>query len=82
MTVIDKSLERLYALDLQFGPMLNTIYSTVDAIETHCVGADLVIGAVLVPGAAAPKLVSRDMVPPNGARFGAGRQCDRSGRLL
>ena len=62
VTVIDRSLERLYALDLQFGPMLNTIYSTVDAIETHVMGADLVIGAVLVPGAAAPKLVTRDMV--------------------
>src|SRR3546814_5368458 len=42
--------------------MLNTIYSTVDAIERHVEGADLVIGAVLVPGAAAPKLVSREMV--------------------
>ncbi len=62
VTVIDKSIERLYALDLQFGPMLNTIYSTVDAIERHVTGADLVIGAVLVPGAAAPKLVTRDMV--------------------
>ncbi|MDJ0947161.1 MAG: alanine dehydrogenase [Kiloniellales bacterium] len=62
VTVIDKSLERLYALDLQFGPMLNTIYSTVDAIETHVIGADLVIGAVLVPGAAAPKLVTREMI--------------------
>ena len=62
VTVIDISLDRLYGLDLQFGPMLNTIYSTVDAIETHVMGADLVIGAVLVPGAAAPKLVSRDMI--------------------
>ena len=62
VTVIDRSLEQLYALDLQFGPMLNTIYSTVDSIETHVTGADLVIGAVLVPGAAAPKLVTRDMV--------------------
>jgi len=62
VTVIDKNLERLYALDLQFGPMLNTIYSTVDAIETNVVGADLVVGAVLVPGAAAPKLITRDMV--------------------
>ena len=62
VTVIDKNLERLYALDLQFGPMLNTIYSTVDAIERHVEGADLVIGAVLVPGAAAPKLVTREMV--------------------
>jgi len=62
VTVIDKSLERLYALDLQFGPMLNTIFSTVDAIERHVIGADLVIGAVLVPGAAAPKLVTREML--------------------
>ena len=35
VTVIDKNLPRLYELDLQFGPMLNTIYSTVDAIERH-----------------------------------------------
>ena len=62
VTVIDKSLERLYELDLQFGPKLNTIYSTVDAIESHVESADLVIGAVLVPGAAAPKLVTREMV--------------------
>jgi alanine dehydrogenase len=62
VTVIDRSLERLYELDLQFGPKLNTIYSTVDAIEGHVMGADLVVGAVLVPGAAAPKLVTREMV--------------------
>jgi alanine dehydrogenase len=62
VTVIDRSLDRLYELDMQFGAMLNTIYSTVDAIERHVMGADLVIGAVLVPGAAAPKLVSREMV--------------------
>ena len=47
---------------MQFGPSLNTIYSTVDAIEESVLGADLVIGAVLVPGAAAPKLVTEDMV--------------------
>ncbi|MCG8693095.1 MAG: alanine dehydrogenase [Minwuiales bacterium] len=62
VTVIDKSLPRLYELDLQFGPMLNTIFSTVDAIEDHVAGADLVVGAVLVRGGAAPKLVSREMV--------------------
>jgi alanine dehydrogenase len=60
--VIDRSLPRLYELDLQFGSRLHTIYSTRDAIEKHVVEADLVIGAVLVPGAAAPKLVTRDMV--------------------
>ena len=62
VTVIDRSLDRLYELDMQFGAMLNTIYSTVDAIERHVIGADLVIGAVLVPGAAAPKLVTREMI--------------------
>ena len=60
--VIEKSLERLYDLDLQFGPMLNTIFSTVDAIERHVTDADLVVGTVLIPGAAAPKLISREMV--------------------
>ena len=59
VTVIDRSLQRLKELDLQFGAELNTIYSTVDAIEEYVTGADLVIGAVLVPGAAAPKLVTR-----------------------
>ncbi len=62
VTVIDKNLHRLYELDLQFGSMLNTIFSTVDAIEQHVMNADLVIGAVLVPGAAAPKLVTREMI--------------------
>ncbi len=62
VTVIDLNLHRLYELDTRFGPSLNTIYSTVDAIEEHVLGADLVIGAVLVPGAAAPKLVSEEMV--------------------
>jgi len=60
--VVEKSLDRLYELDLQFGPMLNTMFSTVDSIEKLVIDADLVIGAVLVPGAAAPKLVTRDMV--------------------
>ena len=62
VTVIDRSLERLYALDLQFGAELNTIFATVENIETYVTGADLVVGAVLVPGAAAPKLVTRDML--------------------
>ncbi|MCP4330444.1 MAG: alanine dehydrogenase [Alphaproteobacteria bacterium] len=62
VTVVDISLQQLYALDLQFGPMLNTIYATRDSIEQHVLGADLVVGAVLVPGAAAPRLVTRDIV--------------------
>ncbi|MHA1569704.1 MAG: alanine dehydrogenase [Alphaproteobacteria bacterium] len=62
VTVIEKSLAKLYDLDLRFGGQLSTMYSTVDAIEAHVSEADLVIGTVLVPGAAAPKLVSRAMV--------------------
>jgi len=62
VTVLDVSLPRLYELDLQFGAMLNTIYSTIDTIEEHVLGADLVVGAVLLPGAAAPKLITEAMV--------------------
>ena len=62
VTVLDKSVERLAELDMRFGGQLNTLHSTVDSIHTHVVEADLVIGAVLVPGAAAPKLVMADWV--------------------
>jgi alanine dehydrogenase len=62
VTVIDISLPRLYELDLQFGAMLNTIYSTIHSIEEHVLAADLVVGAVLLPGAAAPKLITEAMV--------------------
>lgn len=62
VVVIDKSLERLYHLDLQFGSKIMTIYSTSDAVERHVLTADLVIGAVLIPGDSAPRLVPRDML--------------------
>jgi alanine dehydrogenase len=62
VTIIDRSLPRLAELDQQFGAMLNTIYSTIDAIEEQVLSADLVIGAVLLPGAAAPKLISKSIV--------------------
>ena len=62
VTVIDRALPRLYELDLQFGAQLHTLFSTMENIEREVVAADLVIGAVLIPGAAAPKLVSRDLV--------------------
>jgi alanine dehydrogenase len=62
VTVLDKSLERLKELDFQFGSKLNTIYATQEAIEQYVLSADLVIGAVLVPGAAAPKLVTKAML--------------------
>ncbi len=62
VTVLDTSLKRLKELDFQFGCMLNTIYSTRETLWKHVTGADLVIGAVLVPGATAPKLVTREML--------------------
>jgi alanine dehydrogenase len=62
VTVIDRSLQRLYELDMQFGSQLHTLFSTMENIEQAVLTADLVVGAVLVPGAAAPKLVSRELV--------------------
>lgn len=60
--VIDRNVEVLEAHWKQFGRSTNTVYSTREAIEQHVLMADLVIGGVLIPGAAAPKLVSREMV--------------------
>lgn len=62
VTILDKSLDRLTALDLLFGKQLRTLYSTFESIEQCVVDSDLVIGAVLIPGATAPKLVSEAMV--------------------
>ncbi len=62
VTVIDKSLPRLNELDTQFGATLNTIYATMESVEQYVIAADLVIGAVLVPGATAPKLVTKEMI--------------------
>ena len=62
VTAIDVNLERLYALDQQFAASINTIFSTRSAIEDYVLDADLVIGAVLVPGAAAPKLITEQLV--------------------
>lgn len=62
VVVIDRSLPRLKELDLQFGANAQTLFATTDTIERQVIAADLVIGAVLVPGAAAPKLITRDMI--------------------
>ncbi len=62
VTVVDKSVARLRQLSAQFGNRLKTAYSTQETVELLVTGADLVIGAVLIPGAAAPRLVTRDMV--------------------
>jgi alanine dehydrogenase len=60
--VLDRSVDVLRALWRQFGRPLNTVFSTRDAIEQHVASADLVIGGVLIPGASAPKLVSRELI--------------------
>ena len=60
--ILDIDLHRLANIDLHLGPGVNTVYSTVDAVHESVVEADLVIGAVLVPGSSAPKLVSEAMV--------------------
>ncbi len=62
VTILDISLPRLSLLDDLFGPRLKTQYANLDAVESQVLAADLVIGAVLVPGATAPKVVSREMV--------------------
>ena len=62
VTVFDVSLSRLKELDNLYGPRLMTCYSSRGAIEQVLPDADLVIGGVLVPGAAAPKLITRDML--------------------
>ncbi len=62
VTIIDRSIPRLKQLDAQFGGGVQTLYSTHENIETAVLAADLIVGAVLIPGAAAPKLVTRDMV--------------------
>ncbi len=60
--VLDRSVDQLRRLWQQFGRPLNTVYSTRDAVERHVSEADLVIGSVLIPGAAAPKLVSHELI--------------------
>jgi alanine dehydrogenase len=62
VSVLDKNVERLRQLDLVYGNRISTLYSHTHAIEEAVLSADLVIGGVLVPGAAAPKLVTRDMI--------------------
>ena len=67
VVILDRSLEVLRRLDNQFnssqaGAGLETLYASKDTVEQQVLSADLVIGAVLIPGAAAPKLVSEDMI--------------------
>ena len=61
-TVIDNSLSRLRQLDAHFGPQMKTLFSTQSAIQSAVSDADLIIGAVLIPGAKAPKLITKAML--------------------
>ncbi|WP_066553202.1 alanine dehydrogenase [Croceicoccus bisphenolivorans] len=62
VSIMDRSLPRLRQLDELFEGRARTRFSTIDAIEEEIVAADVVIGSVLVPGASAPKLITRDML--------------------
>ncbi len=62
VTILERSIPRLRELDAEFGTSIHAVYSTFESIEAYVTNADLVIGSVLVPGAASPKLVTRDMI--------------------
>ena len=63
VSILDRSLPRLRQLDELFEGRVRTLASTMDIVETEVLAADVVIGAVLVAGASAPRLVRRDMLP-------------------
>jgi alanine dehydrogenase len=60
VTILDRDLDVLRSLDANFETRVQTVYSNADAIDRHLKDADLVVGGVLIPGAAAPKLVTRE----------------------
>jgi len=62
VTILDRSIPRLRELDELFEGRARTRFSTIEAVEHEVFAADVVIGAVLVPGASAPKLVTREML--------------------
>jgi alanine dehydrogenase len=62
VTILEKSTDRMEELVSRFGTQLKTLYSTQGTVEDLCATADLVVGGVLIPGAAAPKLVTRNML--------------------
>ena len=62
VTILEKNTDRMEELVARFGTQIKTIYSTQGAVEDECASADMVIGGVLIPGAAAPKLVTKAML--------------------
>ncbi len=82
VTIVDRSHDALRRLSAQFGSSLRTVYSTRASIADLLTRADLVIGAVLLPGAAAPKLITRAMLGDDAPGRRDRRRRDRPGRLL
>ncbi len=62
VSILDRSIDRLRELDDLFQGRVKTLYSTVGALEEEVAASDVIIGAVLIPGASAPRLVTRDML--------------------
>jgi len=63
VTILEKSNPRMRFLDEYFHGRANVVYSNIDVLEREITNSDLIIGAVLIPGASAPKLIKRDMLP-------------------
>lgn len=82
VTILDRNVGRLRQLDMIFGNRITTLYSNIHSIEESVLTADAVIGAVLVPGATAPRLVTRAMVAKRKSRCGRSRRRSRPGRML
>ena len=81
VTVVDRNPEALRRISNQLGARVRTVFSTRDAVEAVCRRADLVIGTVLIPGAAAPKLISAATVKAMKPGSVHRRRRDRPGRL-
>ncbi|CAM5650636.1 hypothetical protein SANTM175S_07411 [Streptomyces antimycoticus] len=82
VTLLDKDINKLREADRIFGTRVQTIASNAFELEKAVLEADLVIGAVLIPGAKAPKLVTNELVVPDEAGKCPCRHRDRPGRLL
>jgi alanine dehydrogenase len=62
VVVLDRSIDRIRELDMTFGRSVKFIYSSQAALEEHVTNADLVVGAVLIPGGSAPKLIDKPLL--------------------
>lgn len=62
VTVLDRSIERLRQLDQEYRGQINCVYSKTDTIERYALEADLIVGAVLIPGSTAPKLLTKQTI--------------------